>query len=183
MCLTFSNKFLNTEASQIMCYWSPQTLKTFKSNTLKSKHFSNKSLNTQETQITCYAIKHTIKQKQNTKKYLPQQNATSDIYNVPKFQSSKAPTPQDPLRNIKAIKFLGISLVCWAHNLLEFNKTRDKLQKHIHIYKGIWTMFGVRWSHSLFSLIFFVVFLLFIGSYKQYGIILIPLWTNIVALF
>ena len=56
------------------------------------------------------------------------------------------------------------------------------MHKHIHIHKGIWTMLGVRWSHVLLALPF-IVFLLFIGSYKQYGIILIPLRTSIVAWF
>ena len=43
-------------------------------------------------------------------------------------------------------------------------------------------MFGVRWSHALLALPF-IIFLLFFGSYKQYVINFIPLWTSIVALF
>ena len=35
-------------------------------------------------------------------------------------------------------------------------------------------MLGVRWSHALLALPF-IVFLLFLDSYKQYGIALIPL--------
>ena len=52
-------------------------------------------------------------------------------------------------------------------------------QKHIH--KGIWTMLEVRLSYVLLVLPFIALFLF--GSYKQYGIILIFLPTNIVALF
>ena len=44
-------------------------------------------------------------------------------------------------------------------------------------------MCGVRWYHALLALSF-IAFLLFIGSYKQYGITLnIPLHAGIVALF
>ena len=43
------------------------------------------------------------------------------------LQCSKAPTPQDPLHNLKAIKSLGTSLASWAHNLLEVNRTRDQI--------------------------------------------------------
>ena len=42
-------------------------------------------------------------------------------------------------------------------------------------------MFGVKWCHALLALLF-IAFLLVTGSYKQYGIILIPLRTSIVAL-
>ena len=35
------------------------------------------------------------------------------------LQCSEAPTPQDPFRNLKAIKSLDTSLAWWAHNLLE----------------------------------------------------------------
>ena len=35
-------------------------------------------------------------------------------------------------------------------------------------------MLGVRWSHTLLALPF-IAFLLFLGSYKQYGITFIPL--------
>ena len=57
-----------------------------------------------------------------------------------------------------------------------------RLHKHVHIHKGIWTMLMVRWSHALLALRF-IVFLLFIGSDKQYGMILISFRTSIVALF
>ena len=40
---------------------------------------------------------------------------------------TKAPTLQDPLYNLKAIKSLGTLLACWAHNLLDVNKTRNKI--------------------------------------------------------
>ena len=43
-------------------------------------------------------------------------------------------------------------------------------------------MHGVRQSHVLLVLPF-IIFLLFIASYKQYGIALIPLRTTFVALF
>ena len=40
----------------------------------------------------------------------------------------------------------------------------------------------LRRSHDLFALSF-IVFLIFFGLYKQYGIVFIPPWTSIVALF
>ena len=43
-------------------------------------------------------------------------------------------------------------------------------------------MLGVRWSHALLALPF-IAFLLFIGSYKKYGMVVIPFRTNVVALF
>ena len=52
----------------------------------------------------------------------------------PMFQTYKAPTPQDPLRNLKAIKSLGTSLA-WAHNLLEVNK--ETVQAYYTYTKGI----------------------------------------------
>ena len=49
-----------------------------------------------------------------------------------------------------------------------------RMHKQKHIYKGIWTTVGVKWSHALFAL-HVIVFLLFHGSYKQYGIVIIPI--------
>ena len=66
---------------------------------------------------------------------------------------------------------------CWKLIGLEM-----RLHKYIHIHQGICTMLGVRWSHALLVLCF-IAFLLFFGSYKQYGITLIPLRTSVVALF
>ena len=58
------------------------------------------------------------------------------------LRNSKMPTPQDPLCNLKAIKYLGISLAWWANNLLVINKTRDKIaQAYTHTRRH---MFGVR---------------------------------------
>ena len=49
----------------------------------------------------------------------------------PTLRSSKM--PQDPLFNFKAIKFLGISLAWWVDNLLDINRTRDKIAQ-VYIY-------------------------------------------------
>ena len=43
------------------------------------------------------------------------------------FRTPKAPTPQDPLCNVKTIKFLASSLVWWAYNLLDVNMTIFKI--------------------------------------------------------
>ena len=51
----------------------------------------------------------------------------------PMLQSSKAPTSQDSLCNLRAIKSLDTHLHAWAHNLMEVNKTRDEIaQSRIH---------------------------------------------------
>ena len=47
------------------------------------------------------------------------------------LQRSKAPTPQDPLHNLKAIKSLGISFAWWAHNLLGINGLEIRLHKQV----------------------------------------------------
>ena len=57
-------------------------------------------------------------------------NAPSDTSNSP---SSKVPTSQDPLHNLKTIKYLGLH--AWAHNLLLLNRTRDAeihIQRHMN---------------------------------------------------
>lgn len=41
------------------------------------------------------------------------------LWTSPMLRSSKVPTPQGQLRNLKAIESLGNSLACWAHNLME----------------------------------------------------------------
>ena len=45
----------------------------------------------------------------------------------PTLRSFITPIPQDPLRNLNAIKSLGTSLAWWAHHLLDINKTRAKM--------------------------------------------------------
>jgi hypothetical protein len=50
-----------------------------------------------------------------------------------------------------------------------------RLQKHIHIYKGIWTMFGVRWSSALLVLPSLLSSFPWFSTNIQYGITLIPL--------
>ena len=94
------------------------------------------------------------------------------------LQCSKVPSPQDSLRNLKAIN-MHFTCMCGPITYWKSIGLEMRLHKHIHIHKGIWTVLGVRWSHALLALPF-IVFLLFLGSYKQYGIILIllrqPLW-------
>ena len=90
------------------------------------------------------------------------------------LQRSKVPTPQDPLCILKAIKCLGTSLAWWAHNLMKANKTGDEIAQAYtptqrHVNNG--------WSEmiSCSPCFGFHCFSYFLGAYKQYGIIFIPL--------
>jgi hypothetical protein len=58
-----------------------------------------------------------IQAKTKDKETLTTPNAPLDTSNASKLQSAN---PQDPLCNLKAIKYMGTSLVWWAHNLLKF---------------------------------------------------------------
>ena len=78
---------------------------------LNSKHLRSSQLNLstiKDTQVTCSCIKHTFKQKQKQKSkniYNNQMHFWTSVM-LPSF---KVPTPQDPLRNLQAIKSLGTS--------------------------------------------------------------------------
>jgi hypothetical protein len=83
----------------------------------------------------------------------------------------------NPYEHMHAMQIMWSIIVYWISIRLEMI-----LHKHIDIQPSIWTILGVRWSHILLALPF-IAFLLFIGSYKQYGMTLIPLRIIIVALF
>lgn len=42
----------------------------------------------------------------------------------------------------------------WTHNLLKHNRTKDHIDKHLHIHKDIWTILEVIWSHLLLVFLF-----------------------------
>ena len=56
-----------------------------------------------------------------------------------------------------------------TNNYTLLESIRNKIAQVRHLYKGIWTMLRVSWSHGFFALHLNGIFLS-IGSYNQYGI-------------
>lgn len=100
------------------------------------------------------------------------------------LQRFEAPQHQPPISTLQPLSNQISSLpTCMSGPITYWKSVRLEMRmpKHVHIHKGIWTTFGMRWPHALFVFPLIVIFLL--GSYKRYGITFIPLWTNVVALF
>jgi hypothetical protein len=80
MYLTLSKKLLNTQASQVICYWSLNTFKTLKEIFEPSKHSRN---------LDHMLLHQTyIRAKTKTKKYLQQPIAPSNTSNTMKLQNA-----------------------------------------------------------------------------------------------
>ena len=142
---------------------------------LESKHLqiSQISLSTLK-KLKSHALASNIHS--SKRKYVQLPNASSDTSNAPNHQPLKIHFATLKQSNLWALHLHGGPIIDWKSIGLEM-----RLHKYIHIHKDIWTMLGVRWSHVLRALPF-ITFLLFIGSNKQYGIILIPLRTRVIAL-
>jgi hypothetical protein len=76
---------------------------------LKSKHFQTSQLNISTLKYSSHMLLHQtyIQAKEKDKKHLQQ---PIHFWTSLMLSSSKVPTPQNPLRNFKAIKSLGTSL-------------------------------------------------------------------------
>ena len=96
-------------------------LKKLKSNALKSKHIQTFPLNlSKRKKLKSHIFTQNIysSRKQNKKKKT--KNAYNNLmrpWTPPTFWSSKAPTPQDPLRNLKAMWmfFISVLVIIFAH--------------------------------------------------------------------
>ena len=85
---------------------------------LKSKYI-------QTSQINLSTLKsYAFKQKKNKKKHLQQPNAASDTSNTLKFQNAN-PSRSTPQPHSNQ------NLHAWTHNLLEVNRTKDKIAQKI----------------------------------------------------
>lgn len=97
---------------------------------------------------------------------------------VPKLQST------NPLRSILQPQNNQISnLPIWMSGCIMYWSAiglEIKLHKHMRIHKHVWTMLGVGLAPPTFALAFIIYFQF--GLYKQCGITLLPLRTNVVDL-
>ena len=98
----------------------------------------------------------------------------------PMLWSPKAPTPQNPLRDLKIIKSRHFTTMHGPITYWDSIRLQMRLYKHICIYKSIWSMLGMRYYFSSLALPFIAHFQL--GSYNQYGIFVLLLRTYLIGL-
>ena len=79
---------------------------------------------------------HSLHQTNNQAKTKHKETLTTTKWVLKHLQHSKTPTPQDPLHNLKAIKFLGTSLA-WAQTYWNSIGLEIRMHKQEHIHKGI----------------------------------------------